>query len=70
MNLTKIVHSLSFRMASTDPDVPTEMQDKGRWYGDAADYWKVRITQFSYRIFLKFDKFWLYLGESTCKTHS
>jgi len=31
-----------FRMASADKDVPAEMQDKGKWYGDAADYWKVR----------------------------
>ncbi|KAJ7390117.1 N-terminal Xaa-Pro-Lys N-methyltransferase 1 [Desmophyllum pertusum] len=29
-------------MASTDEsDALTEMQDKGRWYGDAADYWKL-----------------------------
>lgn len=28
-------------MASVESDVPTEMQDKGKWYGDAADYWKV-----------------------------
>lgn len=27
-------------MATSDADVPEEMQDRGRWYGDAADYWK------------------------------
>jgi len=32
----------SFRMASAENDIPTEMQDRGKWYGDAADYWKVR----------------------------
>lgn len=29
-------------MASTDTDVPAEMEDRGAWYGHAADYWKVR----------------------------
>jgi len=29
-------------MASAENDIPTEMQDRGKWYGDAADYWKVR----------------------------
>lgn len=29
-------------MASSDTDVPDYMQDRGKWYGDAADYWKVR----------------------------
>ncbi|KAL9958607.1 hypothetical protein ACROYT_G035646 [Oculina patagonica] len=28
------------RMASVETDVPAEMQDRGKWYGDAADYWK------------------------------
>ncbi|KAM7441754.1 N-terminal Xaa-Pro-Lys N-methyltransferase 1 [Porites harrisoni] len=27
-------------MASSDTDVPDYMRDKGKWYGDAADYWK------------------------------
>lgn len=27
-------------MASTDTDVPAEMEDRGAWYGHAADYWK------------------------------
>lgn len=29
-------------MASSDADVPDYMRDRGKWYGDAADYWKVR----------------------------
>jgi len=29
-------------MASAENEIPTEMQDRGKWYGDAADYWKVR----------------------------
>ena len=29
------------RMASAEGDVPAEMQDRGKWYGDAVDYWKV-----------------------------
>ena len=33
---------LPLRMASTETDIPSEMQDRGKWYGDAADYWKVR----------------------------
>ena len=28
-------------MASAEGDVPAEMQDRGKWYGDAVDYWKV-----------------------------
>ena len=28
-------------MASAENDIPIEMQDRGKWYGDAADYWKV-----------------------------
>lgn len=27
-------------MASAEGDVPAEMQDRGKWYGDAVDYWK------------------------------
>lgn len=27
-------------MASAESDVPAEMQDRGKWYGDAVDYWK------------------------------
>jgi len=27
-------------MASAENEIPTEMQDRGKWYGDAADYWK------------------------------
>ena len=31
-------------MACTDDDAPAEMEDKSSWYGQAADYWKVRNT--------------------------
>ena len=39
-----LIHLQSYfisRMASAEGDVPAEMQDRGKWYGDAVDYWKV-----------------------------
>jgi len=42
-------------MASAENEIPTEMQDRGKWYGDAADYWKVR-DQFYY-IHISFQSF-------------
>ena len=36
-------------MASAENDIPIEMQDRGNWYGDAADYWKVRDQLFYIR---------------------
>ena len=38
-------------MASSDTDVPDYMRDRGKWYGDAADYWKVRNEPLSVRFF-------------------
>lgn len=46
-------------MASAENEIPTEMQDRGKWYGDAADYWKVR-DQFCY-INISFQSFF-FLG--------
>lgn len=45
-------------MASSDTDVPDYMRDKGKWYGDAADYWKVRNEPLFVRFLLLGIKWW------------
>lgn len=48
-------------MASSDTDVPDYMRDKGKWYGDAADYWKVRNEPLFVRFLLLSINFYIML---------
>ena len=48
-------------MASSDTDVPDYMRDRGKWYGDAADYWKVRNEPLFVRFLLQSINFYIML---------